>query len=153
MNKAQILVLIQFILFGLIGASALLIPTGRSNVQWVLGAGTTIAGLVFALIAIAEHGRINRGGPSALPTPNQQADLITSGVYKYIRHPIYTGVLLGAFGVTIWHGHILTLMLSVVLVGLLTYKSMYEETLLRAQYPDYAAYMQTTGRFLPRIIK
>lgn len=153
MNKAQTLVVIQFALFGLIGAAVLLIPTVRSNVQWWIGIVATVGGLVFALVAIAEHGRVNRGGPRAVPTPNEHANLITSGLYKHIRHPIYTGVLLAAFGVAIWHGHIVTLLLSVVLVGLLTYKSMYEEDLLRAQYPDYPAYMQTTGRFLPKRFK
>lgn len=153
MTKAQTLVLIQFTLFGLIGASALLIPTERSNIQWVIGVSATIAGLIFALVAIGEHGRVNHGGPSAFPIPRQHADLITSGLYKYIRHPIYTGVLLAAFGISVWHGHILTLLLSIVLVGLLTYKSMYEESLLRGQYPDYPAYMQSAGRFFPKIFK
>ena len=151
MNKAQSLVLIQLILFGVIGASAILIPSNKSTEQWIVGGGTVIVGLGIAFWAIFEHGRINRSGPSALPTPNQQADLITSGLYKHIRHPIYTGVLLVAFGITILHGHIIILIASILLVGLLTYKSLYEEDLLHAQYPQYGEYMQSTGRFLPKI--
>lgn len=151
MKKAQILVLIQLMLFVVIGGSALLIDNNPTPAQWVIGVGVVLAGLVIALLSITEHGRVNRGGPSALPTPNQNADLITSGLYKRIRHPIYTGVLLAAFGVTIWHGHLVTLIASILLVGLLTSKSLYEEDLLMAQYPQYREYMSTTGRFLPKI--
>lgn len=150
MNKAQMLVLIQFILFAVIGGSALLIASQHSSEQWIIGGGIVLLGLGIGLHAVTEHGRVNRGGPSALPTPNQNADLITSGLYKHIRHPIYTGVLLIAFGITIWHGHIVTLTASILLVGLLTYKSLYEEGLLRAQYPQYQEYMGSTGRFLPK---
>lgn len=151
MTKAQTLVLIQFILFVIIGVVAILIPSEKSSQQWVVGGALVLLGLVVAFWAIFEHGRVNRGGPSALPTPNQNADLITSGLYKRIRHPIYTGVLMVAFGVSIWHGHFIILTASIFLVGLLTYKSMYEEDLLRAQYPQYGEYMQSTGRFLPKI--
>lgn len=151
MNKAQILVGIQLILFVVIGSSALFIDNNPTPAQWVIGVGAVLVGLVIALLSITEHGRVNRGGPSALPTPNQNADLITSGLYKRIRHPIYTGVLLAAFGIAIWHGHLVTLIASILLVGLLTYKSLYEEDLLMAQYPQYREYMTTTGRFLPKI--
>jgi protein-S-isoprenylcysteine O-methyltransferase Ste14 len=151
MNKAQILVLIQLILFVVIGTSALLIDTKQSTEQWIIGSGLVLLGLVIAFWAIFEHSRINQGGPRALPTPNQNADLVTSGLYERIRHPIYTGVLLIAFGITSWHGHVVTLTASILLVGLLTYKSLYEEDLLHKQYPQYRAYMQSTGRFLPKI--
>jgi len=151
MNKAFVLVLIQFVLFAVIGGAAVLIPTERETIQWVLGGLGIVSGVVVGLMAIAEHGRVNRGGPSALPTPNQQAELITSGLYQRIRHPIYTGVLLVAFGITIWHGHVLTMLATVFLVGLLTYKSLYEEELLMQQYSEYGQYRQRTGRFFPKL--
>ena len=150
MNKAQVLVLIQFILFVAIGLSALMIDTSKTTMNWIVGGGLILFGVGIGLWAIGEHGRVNRGGPSALPTPNQNAELITSGLYKYIRHPIYTGVLTVALGMTIWHGHVFTLIATLFLLGLLTYKSRYEEELLSAQYSDYPEYMQQTGRFLPK---
>ncbi len=151
MNKAFGLVVIQFILFAVIGGGAILIPTDKIAIQWVIGGVGIFAGVIVALMAITEHGRVNRGGPSALPTPNQSAELITSGLYKRIRHPIYTGVLLVAFGITIWHAHIVTMTATIFLVGLLTYKSLYEEELLMQQYPDYGQYRLRTGRFLPKL--
>lgn len=151
MNKAQLLLTIQLILFALLGGATILLPTSKTAIQWVIGISITLIGIAIALLAFREHSRVNQSGPKALPTPNQQADLITSGLYQRIRHPIYTGVLLVALGVTVWHGHIVTLIASLLLLGLLTYKSMYEEELLREQYPNYAVYMQTTGRFLPKL--
>lgn len=151
MNKATILVLIQFILFAVIGGGALLIPTEKGTLQWILGGLGIVSGVAVGLMAIAEHSRVNRGGPSALPTPDKNADLITSGLYKRIRHPIYTGVLLVAFGITIWHVHVVTMTATIFLVGLLTYKSLYEEEMLMEQYPDYGKYRQRTGRFFPKL--
>jgi protein-S-isoprenylcysteine O-methyltransferase Ste14 len=151
MTKASVLVIIQFILFAVIGGTAILVPMERSAGQWIVGGICILLGLIVGFIAIIEHGRINRGGPSALPTPNQNADLITSGLYKYIRHPIYTGVLLLAFGITIWHGHGLIITSTLFLIGLLTYKSLYEEDLLIEQYPAYVDYREHTGRFFPKI--
>ncbi len=151
MNKALLLVMIQFILFAVIGGVAVLIPTEHSTGQWIIGGLAILSGLAIALYAITEHGRVNQGGPSALPTPNQEAELVTSGLYKRIRHPIYTGVLLVAFGITIWHGHGILMTATLFLVGLLTYKSLYEEDLLMAQYPSYGDYREQTGRFFPKL--
>lgn len=151
MNKTFVLVLIQFVLFAVIGASAVLIPTEKDAIQWALGGIGAVGGAIIGLLAITEHGRVNKGGPNVVPTPNQNADLITSGLYKRIRHPIYTGVLLVAFGITIWHGHVITMVATIFLVGLLTYKSLYEEEMLMEQYPDYGQYRRRTGRFFPKL--
>jgi protein-S-isoprenylcysteine O-methyltransferase Ste14 len=151
MNKASVLVIIQFTLFGIIGVSALFITTEKATASLMLGGGLMLAGIVVGLIAINEHGRVNQSGPNIVPIPKQHADLITSGLYQRIRHPIYTGVLLGAFGITIWHGHIITVFASLCLLALLTYKSRYEEELLITKYPDYVAYRRQTGRFLPKL--
>ena len=151
MNKGMILLTIQLVLFAVIGGGAVLIPTEHSTGQWIIGGIGILAGVVVAFMAIGEHGRINQGGPNAVPAPKANADLITSGLYRYIRHPIYTGVLLTAIGIVIWHGHVMTLVAYVLLVGLLTYKSLYEEDLLMAQYPEYGQYRLRTGRFLPKL--
>jgi len=151
MSKATVLVFIQFILFAIIGGGALLIPTDQMMIQWVFGGIGIVSGVIVGLMAISEHGRVNKGGPSALPTPNQNAELITSGLYKHIRHPIYTGVLIVAFGITIWHAHVITMIATIFLVGLLTYKSLYEEELLMEQYSNYGQYRQQTGRFFPKL--
>lgn len=152
MSKAYGLVLIQFVLFAVIGGGYFALPRNTPTPQFVAGFIVVIIGLAIGLYAIWEHGRVNKSGPNAVPTPRKDAELITSGLYRWVRHPIYTGVLAVGFGVAIAHGHIVIVVASILLLILLTYKSMYEEELLRAQYEGYADYMQATGRFLPKIM-
>jgi protein-S-isoprenylcysteine O-methyltransferase Ste14 len=78
--------------------------------------------------------------------------LVRSGPYQFVRHPIYTGILVGAIGraLTIgeWHG-----ILAVVLVlGAHWGKARREESLLTAEFGDeYTAYRRTTGFLFPRL--
>src|SRR5690348_5873976 len=61
--------------------------------QWV-GVGLCLAGLGFAIWARVHLGR-NWGMPMSL---RQGHELVTSGPYAYVRHPIYTGVMLAMIG-------------------------------------------------------
>ena len=83
------------------------------------------------------------------PHPRDGARLRTSGLYRFVRHPIYSGVLLIGWGLglrsMLWVGLGLALALSVWM----TAKARYEEQLLSARYPDYPAYAATTPRFVP----
>lgn len=150
MNKAQMLVIIQFILFVMIGGSFILLPATTPLLLRGVGASLVIFGLGIGLMAIREHKVVNQGSPNAVPTPQDSAQLVTSGLYSRIRHPIYTGVLLVGFGIGLVHGQVITLLAALALFALLTYKSMYEEELLQGHYPEYADYMRRTGRFIPR---
>lgn len=87
--------------------------------------------------------------PFITPTPDAQAKLVESGIYARVRHPIYTAVLLGGIGSALAHGHVVPLVIALLMVPFFTAKSRYEERLLRAAYPTYAAYMERTHRFLP----
>lgn len=85
------------------------------------------------------------------PSPKKEGILKTSGLYSRVRHPIYTGVILGAIG-----GAILLLDMTKLLVGLALwclfyFKSRYEEErLLRHYGQDYRTYQQKVGRFFPK---
>src|ERR1700677_4077294 len=62
-----------------------------------LGAAVTIAGLLFAVWA-----RVHLGGNLSRPvTIKQDHELITTGPYAMVRHPIYTGILTGLLGTAI----------------------------------------------------
>ena len=87
---------------------------------------------------------------SALPAPRAHAQLVTTGPFRYLRHPIYSGLLLGAMGYALWSSQVPRLVLTGVLGLLFWYKSRYEEILLRARFPAYAAYQKRTGRLWPR---
>lgn len=115
----------------------------------LLGLALAALGILFLALAVYAYWQTNHMLPFITPTPNTQARLVESGIYARVRHPIYTAVLLGAFGLALGHGHIVPLLVAVILFIFFTAKSRYEEHMLRAAYPGYAAYMQRTGRFLP----
>ncbi len=101
-----------------------------------------------ALIAVAAL----RLGPALTPTPvpTETGSLTTDGLYQFVRHPIYSGVLAAVFGVTVRSGSLLVLAVAIVTVVFFHLKARWEEDRLTEHYVDYPAYAATTPRFLPR---
>lgn len=90
-------------------------------------------------------------GLTALPLPNGRTDLVTAGPYRWVRHPMYTAVLLGMGGVAVASGSWWSALAWSCLIVLLAAKASWEERRLDEAFPGYAAYRDRTGRFLPRI--
>jgi protein-S-isoprenylcysteine O-methyltransferase Ste14 len=86
---------------------------------------------------------------TAEPLPKENGTLSTNGLYKYVRHPMYTSVLLLSFGIAVASGSLLKYLLFALLLVLFIYKSRYEETYLQMQYPAYKKYAKNTPRFIP----
>ncbi len=124
-------------------------PAGGGLVA--IGFGLVIVAFAVIVLGILEHLRRNAALPNITPTPNQSVRLVDTGVYKWIRHPLYSGVILGAFGAALAHGHVVPLLLIVVFVVFFSLKARYEESLLRGVYPQYSEYMRRTGRFVPGV--
>ena len=103
-----------------------------------------IAGVNISVISLLA---LNRS-LSPFPTPKQGAELIQSGIYKYVRHPIYTGILFFTFGFSLFSENTLRLIIFVSLLILFRFKAGYEEKLLQKKYPNYETYKKTTGMFL-----
>jgi protein-S-isoprenylcysteine O-methyltransferase Ste14 len=149
MSRANWYVAGQFVLFAVLALALVVFPTGQTPILRIVGLVLIAAGFVVIALAIREFTLRNRGLPNVTPTPTAHADLVQTGIYARIRHPIYSGVLLGALGVALAHGHIAVLGVALVMVVFFTVKSRYEETLLAAVYPQYADYRTHSGRFLP----
>ncbi len=135
--------------FGLL-AILVLVPAGS---MWPLppalrAIGT--AGRVLGAVAIVVGAL--RLGPAASvhPAPTAGATLRTDGPYRYVRHPIYTGVLVLAAALVVTGRSPVHVAAWVALLGVFTVKARFEERLLRARFPDYAEYARRTGRFVPR---
>jgi len=90
-------------------------------------------------------------GLTALPLPNGRVDLVTHGPYRFVRHPIYTAVMLGMGAIAWMARSIIAAALATTLVVLLTIKARWEERHLSATFPGYREYEQKTGRFVPGV--
>jgi protein-S-isoprenylcysteine O-methyltransferase Ste14 len=147
--KGNLLVLGQFILLGFL----ILYP--RSEVSYgsyaflvtSVTAVLVLAGVVILGLSFLALGK----SLTAHPIPAKEGVLVTDGLYKFARHPIYTGVLALGAGMTLAGGLFPHILFFVALVILLNYKASFEEQLLRARYEGYASYAVKTGRFLPKL--
>jgi protein-S-isoprenylcysteine O-methyltransferase Ste14 len=88
---------------------------------------------------------------TASPIPKDDSELKTDGLYRLVRHPIYTGLILTTFGLALGSGSIFKLFIVAALIVLFNYKAKWEESFLITRYPEYRAYMAKTGRFVPRL--
>lgn len=86
------------------------------------------------------------------PTPKQNGKFIKIGVYKTIRHPIYTGIILTTFFYALHSHSLIKIGIAIIIFILFYYKSKYEEILLCDKFPDYNNYIKNSYRFFPFII-
>ncbi len=84
------------------------------------------------------------------PVPTKTGTLQTTGLYKFVRHPIYTGVLITISGMALRSGSFLNLAIAVCGFIFFDRKAAWEERQLTEAYPDYPAYAARTGKFFPR---
>src|SRR5690348_3508366 len=123
---------------------------GLKTDPWRAGIGFVVfaLGLGFAIWARLHIGR-NWGTPM---TQKNEPELVTSGPYRLVRHPIYSGILLAAVGTAaalnwVW--------LTVVgLAGVyFIYAATAEERYLAEQFPeDYPAYKRSTKMLVPFVL-
>jgi len=82
--------------------------------------------------------------------PAKSATLKTGGIFEYVRHPIYAGLLLLCFGLGVVTSSAPRLILTAILWYVLDQKVTVEEKNLAQRYPEYPAYMEkVTGKLLP----
>jgi protein-S-isoprenylcysteine O-methyltransferase Ste14 len=139
-------VVVQIALFVLYGLALAWGASASWDVWRWLGAPLVAMGAWVGLAALRMHGR----KLTPLPEPNPALGLQRTGVYAVIRHPMYTGLLLSAFGLAILAQKPLAIAAAGALTVFFNLKAREEERRLRRCYPDYADYQRATGRFLPR---
>ena len=137
----------------LVVLAALVLRTGVFRHQrphtdpWLVGLGVAlfVLGLGLAIWARIHIGR-NWGGPM---TQKFEPELVTSGPYHFIRHPIYTGILLAGFGTALAVNWLW--LVAVVLAGIyFVYCARMEERYLAEQFPDtYETYRHATRMLVP----
>ena len=78
-----------------------------------------------------------------------EGGLVTSGPYRYIRHPIYASIILFAWAGVVAHWSILNALCGIAVIAGALLRIMSEEHLVRIRYPDYNHYASTTKRLIP----
>lgn len=113
------------------------------------GVGLCVLGFGLAISARWHLGR-NWGMPMSR---REQPELVTSGPYAHLRHPIYTGLILAMIGSAI--GVNISWALVIVPVGAyFIFSARREEALMLQLFPEqYAAYMARTGMLAPRLFR
>ena len=121
------------------------------RVAWTFwtGAAVTLAGLLFSVSARAYLGR-NWSGTVTL---KQDHELVTSGPYSIVRHPIYTGLLLAFMGSAFARGDLAGVAAVVLVLWALLRKLRMEERWMREQFGEaYAAYSLRVAALVPFLL-
>jgi protein-S-isoprenylcysteine O-methyltransferase Ste14 len=114
----------------------------------------SVGAAVFACgIATAIWARVHLGKNWGMPmTEKAEPELITSGPYRFVRHPIYSGLLVGVLGTAIATNPI-GLIIVVILGAFFCYSASVEEKNLTATFPNtYPAYKARTKMLIPFIL-
>jgi protein-S-isoprenylcysteine O-methyltransferase Ste14 len=144
-------VLIQGILLVLVAAAGWSLGPDWFGPVRVIGVLVGIA-LIAGGTVLVGRGVADLGSAmTPLPCPREHAELVETGAYALVRHPVYGGLMLTAFGWAIAQASIVALLLAATLSAFFQLKSMREERWLEKRHPGYADYRNRTRRFVPWI--
>ena len=135
----------QFALLGVI----LFLPSGG---QWTLPTwlATSARWLQWVGIGMLVVAAVNLGRSlTPLPSPVPHGELRTGGLYRLVRHPIYTAIMAWSVGTAIRSGNAATAFAAAALIAWFMLKARWEEKQLRERYPGYGEYAARTPRFVP----
>lgn len=104
-------------------------------------------GVALAVAGIAALGR----NLTATPRPKPGATLVERGPYRLVRHPMYAGAVIAAFGWALAVHGWLTLGYAALLFVFFDVKARREERWLRDEIPGYAAYERRVRKLIPFI--
>lgn len=130
-------------------AALVLAPLVRTERQTVLE-------LIVGCVLLGIGGWVGIAGVQALgrnrtpyPTPLENSTLVQHGIYGFVRHPLYTSLILASGGWALLWSSWLGLAAAGALTLLLYGKAIREEHWLRERYPEYREYERRVKRFLP----
>jgi len=140
---AQLLVLVLIaIAVALYGGEATAPTTIAAVVLFIAGQGMAIAAALQMRHYISAH-----------PAPAPGASLLQDGIYRFVRHPMYGGVMLMAGAIALFDVNPAALVLTAVLAVVFHGKARYEESLLAATFLGYPEYRKrVTRRFIPWVL-
>ena len=106
------------------------------TIENLFGLSLIISGLILIIISLNSLGQ----NISALPQPREKSNLITRGIYSWIRHPMYLGLISISLGNLFFNGSLSKLTLTILLIIVILIKVRYEEEYLIKRFPNYIKY-------------
>ena len=135
-----ILVFLQFFIIFLHFFQLELLPNKQiiqiNNISYFLGILIIIIASIFILIAIKDLGR----NLSPFPKPKANSNLVNTGIYRFVRHPMYYSLIIISFGVFLTKLSIYHLCLTITLALLIKFKIILEEQYLKNKFKNYFLY-------------
>ena len=135
-----ILVFLQFFIISLHLFQWEFIPKKQiiqvSSFSYLVGFLIIIIALIILLVAIKDLG----GNLSPFPRPIKNSNLVTTGIYRFTRHPMYYSLIFISFGVFIIQLSIYYLFLSISLGLIIKFKITLEEQYLNNKFKNYLLY-------------
>ena len=135
-----ILVFLQFIIIFLHFFQWELLPKEQiievNSKFYFLGILIIIIASIFMLVAIKDLG----SNLSPFPRPKNNSKLITKGIYRFTRHPMYYSLIIISFGVFLTKLSIYYLFLSISLILIIKFKIALEEQYLKNKFKKYFLY-------------
>jgi protein-S-isoprenylcysteine O-methyltransferase Ste14 len=115
--------------------------------SWILAAIFSILAIVFLGRSLFDLGQ----NLTPLPQPRDDGQLVETGVYGIVRHPLYSGVIYLALAYAGWRISWVHLMGSIGLFLFFDAKSRIEEVWLRGKFPNYSNYSTVVKKLIPGI--
>lgn len=147
MRKGPLLVALQFLLL------AALVLSPESNSVGVSQIALAVVVFSIGLIGLLRAARDLGSALTPLPESKAGAPFVTTGLYKYIRHPIYLFLLFLSAGIVLYKNSPEALIVLLALVALLNIKYRYEDKLLAAKWPEAGKYQAIVPALIPKIKK
>lgn len=113
--------------------------------SWGVVGGLSLFSAVLIFKGLLDLGR----SLTPLPYPREDGQLVQSGVYSIVRHPLYSGLVLAALSFAIFQLSLSHLIGTLVLFAFFNAKASQEEVWLSEKYPDYLEYRERVKKLIP----
>jgi protein-S-isoprenylcysteine O-methyltransferase Ste14 len=118
--------------------------TGKTMARAIAGVLGGI-GMIAVLRGIIDLGK----NLTPLPYPRSEGQLVQAGIYGWVRHPLYSGLILLTLAWSCFTLSWSQLLISLILALILNAKASREEQWLTEKYPEYSSYCQQVKKLIP----
>jgi protein-S-isoprenylcysteine O-methyltransferase Ste14 len=143
----QGVLLIGFILLPVYRPVELNLSPPLLYLRWGVAASLGLVASGFVIKGLLDLGR----NLTPLPYPKDDGQLVKTGIYSFVRHPLYSGLIFAAISWVVFQLSLSHLIATAVLFAFFNTKASREEAWLTEKYPEYLEYKQRVKRLIPGV--